>query len=64
MTGEKVNQNKLISSNDKIVEEAAKLAKELHLGQTDKAGADYFRSHLTTWIYHAYPSPLRRTLQG
>lgn len=48
MTGEKVIQSNSISSNDKIVEEAARLAKELHLGQTDKAGIDYFRSHLTT----------------
>ena len=42
---------------NKIVEAASSLAKELHQGQTDKAGKDYFEGHLcqvaemgSTWI--------------
>lgn len=30
-----------------IVQAAANIAEELHRGQTDKAGVDYFESHLT-----------------
>ena len=33
---------------NKIVEAASLLAKELHQGQTDKAGKNYFEGHLTT----------------
>ena len=48
MTEEKGTHNDSANTYNRLVEEAARLAKELHLGQTDKAGIDYFRSHLTT----------------
>ncbi|MDR0896028.1 MAG: phosphohydrolase [Prevotellaceae bacterium] len=33
---------------DKLVKQAAALAKKWHKGQVDKAGVDYFKGHLTT----------------
>ena len=33
---------------DDLIDEAANLAKELHQGQVDKQGVDYFEGHLTT----------------
>ena len=39
--------NDLLGKYDHIVEEAKLLAQNIHLGQTDKAGEDYFSGHLT-----------------
>lgn len=36
------------SISNRIIQAAALIAEELHRGQTDKAGVDYFESHLTT----------------
>lgn len=39
--------DELLGKYDDIVEEAKKLAKEIHAGQFDKAGIDYFSGHLS-----------------
>ena len=39
--------NELSGKFDHIIEEAKKLAKEIHAGQSDKAGMDYFSGHLS-----------------
>ena len=38
----------LVNKEENIVQCAAELARELHKGQVDKAGIDYFTDHLTT----------------
>ena len=38
----------LVNKEKNIVQCAAELARELHKGQVDKAGVDYFTGHLTT----------------
>ena len=38
----------LVNKEENIVQCAAELARELHKGQVDKAGVDYFRGHLFT----------------
>ena len=37
----------LVNKEENIVQCAAELARELHKGQVDKAGVDYFTGHLT-----------------
>jgi len=37
----------LVNKEENIVQCAAELARELHKGQVDKAGIDYFTGHLT-----------------
>lgn len=39
--------DELLGKYDDIIEEAKKLAKEIHKGQFDKAGIDYFSCHLS-----------------
>lgn len=39
--------DELLGKYDSIIEEAKELAKEVHAGQFDKAGVDYFLGHLT-----------------
>ncbi len=41
------NNNELLGKYDHLVEEAKLLAQNIHIGQTDKAGVDYFSGHLT-----------------
>ena len=38
----------LVNKEENIVQCAATLACELHKGQVDKAGVDYFTGHLTS----------------
>ena len=39
--------DELLAKYDDIIEEAKKLAKEIHNGLFDKAGIDYFSGHLS-----------------
>lgn len=41
------NYEELSGKYDSIVEEAKLLSQTIHVGQTDKAGADYFSGHIT-----------------
>uniref|UniRef100_UPI00345DC143 phosphohydrolase n=1 Tax=uncultured Dysgonomonas sp. TaxID=206096 RepID=UPI00345DC143 len=42
------SNNEMFGKYDHIVEAAELLAIQIHTGQTDKAGVDYFSGHLTT----------------
>lgn len=42
------HNNDLLGKYDHVVEEARLLAQDIHLGQTNKGGVDYFLGHLTT----------------